>query len=287
MEQTILDAIKKLQVDLSSNINDLRKDLKDFSTHTEAKFEKHEEILNKHEVKLFNNEKEYRKKNLIISGIPESEKSMEELEELLLNFLNNTMKIQTVITEIDHVRRIGIKAQGKHRPIQVRLIAYRKIIKILTNRKNLQNTNYNIWEDLPKEIVSERKSLVPIMRKFRQQGQHAIIKYNKLYVDGKMLSQEEIAKDIKKRQLSEDMEEIAQKQKQAKQTGTIPKEQIAHKPKQARQTSAAFKENTTLNQTDSNNKQSMEPKENLRKFFQRAATNTILQKPELQEDNPI
>lgn len=205
--KAILDAIAKLNSDLNTSIKELREDLKSTNKNIEEKFKNHDSILDMHGAKISFQDKEYRKKNLLIHGIREGDNSYPTLENLVLDLLNNTLKVNTTITEIDHIRRLGPKAEGKIRPIQIRFLAYRKVIQILSNRKHLKNTNINIWEDLPKEIIEERRGLIPIMKKFRQNNQHAVIKYNKLYVDGKVFSKDESTipeQENKKRQLSDD-----------------------------------------------------------------------------------
>lgn len=55
------------------------------------------------------------------------------------------------------------------------------------------NTNHIMYKDLPKEVINERKALIPAMGKYRDQGKFAVLRYNKIYVHGIELTSEGIA----------------------------------------------------------------------------------------------
>ena len=49
---------------------------------------------------------------------------------------------------------------------------------------NLKDTHYGIGEQFPKEVNQRRKSLLPIMRKAREDGKYADLVADKLFIDG-------------------------------------------------------------------------------------------------------
>lgn len=203
----ILEAIQQLNFDLKTSIDQLREDFKQTTANNEDKFTKHETLITTHQKKLAEHEKEYRQRNVIIYGLNETEKNRRELEELVIQFFNITLKCTVNINEVDYITRIGPKVVNKTRPIKVRFLAYRKTLDVFASRGNLKNSNIKLHEDLPKDIIEERKELIPIMRRYREQGCFAIIKYNKLYVNGREVNKEDSkdhSTDNKKRQLSED-----------------------------------------------------------------------------------
>ena len=95
------------------------------------------------------------------------------------------MKITCSEIEIDFFKRIGYKQANKIRPVLVGLSTWSKKIKILKAGAKLKQLNMYVTEDFPKGIIEERKGLIPIMIQKRKEGHHAIIKYNKLFVDHK------------------------------------------------------------------------------------------------------
>lgn len=198
----------------------VRSDLDNYKKQFEQKFVTTAENLETHERKISQIEQQWkyqdklnREKNIIIFGIKEEEKSRNELENICLELLNKTLKIDTSIFEVDNLYRKGNKGQGKTRPILMKFTSRRKVIDILSNKKYLKETNIVISEDFPKEIIEERKQLIPLMKEFRKEGKHAIIKYDRLYVDGKLIEDATVKlmnqeKNDKKRQLSVEKEEL-------------------------------------------------------------------------------
>lgn len=141
-------------------------------------------------------DKEIRRKNIVIHGIEENEVETTQnhqavLVETVLQLINNELKTNLTIGEIDFIGRIGKKMPNKKRPIKVILTTQRKKMAILSARKQMENGSY-ITEDFPPQVIETRKQLTPLMLEFRKNGKHAIIKYNKLVVDGMEVSETEL-----------------------------------------------------------------------------------------------
>lgn len=124
-----------------------------------------------------------RKKNLIFFGIEENERGYNDLQEIILVIINQTMKIKCNKENIEEVRRIGKKQDdGKIRPTVVTLNTVGFKIDLLKNKKTLNNSPYYIKEDFPPEILEERKKLTTQLLEERNKGKKAFLKYNKLIV---------------------------------------------------------------------------------------------------------
>lgn len=194
VKQDLQDEIKKMEEKTHKKINELEKNQNEIKIQT-----------NEHENRISYLEKELRKRNVIVHGIKEVEENKLELENMIKDFMKQNMKINFELDEVDFMRRLGPKSNDrtKIRPIQIQLTTMRKRNEILANKKNLKNSTIYITEDLSKIEREERKKLIPIMEKFRNDGKHAIIKNNILFVDRKPLKNLEMYdKNDKKRQLS-------------------------------------------------------------------------------------
>ncbi|CAG9127916.1 unnamed protein product [Plutella xylostella] len=203
MEQNILDAISKLQIQFEEKLDDLENKIinsernvtSNINDNIDGKFNRlNDEIedLRKESVEQEKRidiiEKSIRMKNLVLFGVAEEERSYMELETLLIEIINSKLEIEVGKNEIEFVKRIG-KKTNKARPIVFGLTTLGKKIQILQNKKKLQGTNCYIKEDFPKKVQELRKSLQPLLEKEIEQGNRAIIKYDKLVVLGKQKRQ--------------------------------------------------------------------------------------------------
>lgn len=197
---SILAALREMKLELSatitSNVNshmdEKFKDLNQTISFTNKKIEKLESDIK-------NIKREIRKKNILIHGVPEEEKNYTELENIILNIFNVRMNLNFSNQDIDYARRIGKINPNKCRPILVSFIWYKKVIELLSHKKNLTNTKFAISEDFPPEVLETRKNLLPLINQLRSENKHAYIKYDKLMVNGKVYSNDEIREANKKR----------------------------------------------------------------------------------------
>lgn len=127
-------------------------------------------------------ERKIRKKNLIFFGIEEDERNYFDLQQNILNILKQKMGLNYNETNIEEVRRLGKKDDGKTRPIVVTLTTLGIKINILKNKKKLDNTPLYIKEDFPREILEERKKLSAQLKEERDKGHKAFLKYDKLII---------------------------------------------------------------------------------------------------------
>lgn len=122
-----------------------------------------------------------RERNVVIFGLRES--ASEEIYSLVMETLTTSLKIPLREDELDLVRRLGPRTgQERPRPVLVKLTTQRKKELILKEKRRLKNSQLYIAEDLPKEVVTVRKSLGPRLAEARSKGLRAFIRYDKLII---------------------------------------------------------------------------------------------------------
>lgn len=196
----VLSAIQNMKSELTTTITSK------INAHTDEKFNNlYSDIKNiktnveKNTSELNYIKRENRKKNLIFYGLDEEEANYNELELNILNILNLQLSLNFTSQDIDFARRLGKKESNKQRPILVTFLWYKKVIEILANKKKLANSKIAISEDFPEEVLARRKELLPIMKKLREESNHAYIKYDKLIVNGKLYTNAETLEEEQKR----------------------------------------------------------------------------------------
>ena len=124
------------------------------------------------------------------SRIPEKEDETASKSE---SILRNVMEVRLKLNKEDangisfeRVRRVGkpSTSEGKPRPIIAKFTFHRDKEFVLSKAKNLRGTDFGIARDFPKEIVDERRRLVPFLKDAKENGQVAKLIYDKLYING-------------------------------------------------------------------------------------------------------
>lgn len=149
--------------------------------------------------KIKNLEAISKKNNVIIHGIEEKENNNTELLTSVLEALNSSDNKQKGTEwdkwEVSKVERLGKKTEKKHRPIKITLTLEWRKIELLRNRKSYPK-NLKITEDFTKEILEERKALIPKLIEAREAGKYAILKQDKLIIKEKNEHQTEKRKRL-------------------------------------------------------------------------------------------
>lgn len=180
MEQ-LLEALQAMEEKITRNINDnidkkfecLQRELHNIRTTNEEQ-----------EKRISYIEKQMREKNLIFFGVPEGEKSYQELETIILQIINNNMKIDCRETDIEKVQRMGKKDKDakKIRPINVTFVRLGMKIKVLKCKKSLEGSDIYFKPDYPPKVLEIRKTLQEQVKKERNQGRQAVIRYDKIII---------------------------------------------------------------------------------------------------------
>lgn len=209
----ILEKLNGLQSSLDSNCEETRtirddvkkiiKSNKVMSTHV-SEIKKDNEKMKK-SIDIL--ERDKRRKNLLIRGIEEKDgETMKDIENTLLECFQNKMKLDIQLFEIDFIKKIKNPDKEKKRLLIVTLTTLRRKMEIIQNCKLLKDTQISIQEDFSKDVAQTRKTLYPIMKQMREQQKHAVIRYDKLYVDGQPWIPEETNNAKRKPSLSPNMD---------------------------------------------------------------------------------
>ncbi|CAG9131720.1 unnamed protein product [Plutella xylostella] len=195
---TLLIAINKIGTDLSLRLSNLEDKIESTETrittkinhNIDEKFGKLQEEVDllqskqlEQERRIDALERQLKRRNLIIFGIAEEEKSYHELEKIVLELLSGKLDVECTQSEIQEVKRIGIKKSGdKPRPILLTIASMGKKIEICQNKHKLQDTGSYIKEDYSKKVLEIRKSLQEDLKREIGNGNRAYLKYDKLIV---------------------------------------------------------------------------------------------------------
>ncbi|KAI5634268.1 hypothetical protein NE865_13025 [Phthorimaea operculella] len=154
-------------------------------------------------------DREIRANNLILHGIPETEKNTAELQKILLDTLNIISKKVNTETwdkwEFNKFYRLGKKIENKNRPILVSVTTNWRKFEILKNNKLFPDGIY-ATEDHPKEVLAKRRELAIKLKEELDKGNTAYIKYDRLVV-------KEATKEKRKRSPTKSPTETSQESK--------------------------------------------------------------------------
>ena len=173
-KQDILEMKEDIKCTIISSLNEKFENLEIKNEVLEKKIE---EQTNK--IKYF--EREFRRRNLILFGVEESEKTYDELEGIVINIISTYINITCDTSNIEAVRRLGKKGE-KIRPIVITFNTLGFKLKIQRNKKLLQDTSYYLKEDYPIDILIKRKELQVQLQKEKDAGNTAFIKYDKIII---------------------------------------------------------------------------------------------------------
>ena len=95
----------------------------------------------------------------------------EDTEQVLRDFLEKELGfLNARNVEIQRVHRVGKSRDEKPRPILARFLRYQDCEKILALGRRLHGTGYQMFRDLPSEIVDRRKPQIETLKLARRNG---------------------------------------------------------------------------------------------------------------------
>ena len=97
--------------------------------------------------------------------------------------------MDAMTVEFQRVHRLGKKKENEPRPILARFLRFKDCEKILSLGRRLKDSNYKMYQDLPREIVQRRKKQMPIFKKAKENKIPAAFSKaqpDKLFVRGKL-----------------------------------------------------------------------------------------------------
>ena len=192
-----LNSSKVAQAELDKTVKDLKESV-DFGhgriDQVELKAFKHDSALKEAkeapEKKYLYLEAYSRRENLKFAGIPESEGEGQEDTRCALEFLSNQLGFHhPEEIEFQCIHRIGKKGD-RPRMIIARFLRYADRERVMKNAFKLKETDFKIFEDLPKELFSLRKKYLPAFYEVKKAGKKAVFSKSepdKLFIDGKLI----------------------------------------------------------------------------------------------------
>lgn len=172
-----VDGVKKELTDLSLKYN---KEISDIRCRVDLLQKEHKVLKDRLEVA----EGLLKRNNLIVYGIVEEDEETDlEILSKIIDILKERLKINLSIKDFSNCFRLGVK-NNRSRPILVELLSQLHKRDILRHRSSLKGTNIFINEDLSTEARKERKILLEEVKRARPNNKKAILKGNKVLIDG-------------------------------------------------------------------------------------------------------
>jgi hypothetical protein len=88
------------------------------------------------------------------------------------------------------LRKLG-RSRG-NRPIFVKFTMFSKKLEVLKNKSKLAGSRIRVEQDYSREVREIRRELIPYLKVARSRGHKAVMKKDKLMVNGKTHSLEEL-----------------------------------------------------------------------------------------------
>ena len=130
-----------------------------------------------------------RRENIKFFNIPEARE--EDTEEVLRNFMERDLGYRNVRSvEIQRVHRLTTRRNSGTvpRPIIARLLRYKDVEEIFSLGRRLEESDIQMFRDLPLEIIKRRKDQMAVFKEARRQGMRAFLSKSqpdKLFINGK------------------------------------------------------------------------------------------------------
>ncbi|CAH0556561.1 unnamed protein product [Brassicogethes aeneus] len=201
----IFEVIKKIKEQNVNIQNDITA-IKIESTKQKERIEEFITKINKLEqdnqsiIKQLNVVESAIKNNNIIYGFKETNV---KLLDHVIDFFAKTVRVNITEKEINNIYRIG-KGEDKQKikPIFLQLVSNLKKQEIFGNVKNLKGFGISISNDLNPEERKKQKILYKELKKARIAKKEAFIKNNKLVIDGKVLTYEDLKVSFEKEKIT-------------------------------------------------------------------------------------
>lgn len=123
------------------------------------------------------------KKKIVLHGLEEySEETEDSMHSQAIDIFYEVLNVN-LEGYIEDIKRIGTNTD--HRPLEIELLSKRMASHILKNRQYFRNYNLTVTEYLDKNELNKRRELTKVLRFERKNGNHAVIRNNILYINGK------------------------------------------------------------------------------------------------------
>ncbi|XP_065642544.1 uncharacterized protein LOC136074167 [Hydra vulgaris] len=165
--------------EIKVSLNFQEEKAKDELIHIKTKYDNEILMLKKKSIDLENRS---RRNNLRIDGIKENpEENWSDCEKAVKDIFKTKLNILSEVV-VERAHRVGaVKDNKTPRSIVLKLLNYHDKNKILSSVNKLKGTGIYIKEDYPKETMLERKKLWEEVKRLRNEGKFAVIKFDKIY----------------------------------------------------------------------------------------------------------
>uniref|UniRef100_T1HTZ2 Uncharacterized protein n=1 Tax=Rhodnius prolixus TaxID=13249 RepID=T1HTZ2_RHOPR len=168
------DMNKQIQ-SLDLKVSNFQEQLNVFVNKIESLEAENKELNNEFKISkafLWGLRRENKANNLILYNVPNiNDSTSQELETKIMIFLQNVLKANVSLQDIDQIRKIGRKE------------AQRPVLKVLKLSGNLKGTKISISQDYLYEVRQVRKQLLPYLHKARNMNCRAFLRYDKLIIN--------------------------------------------------------------------------------------------------------
>ncbi|KAH9368948.1 hypothetical protein HPB48_001016 [Haemaphysalis longicornis] len=121
-----------------------------------------------------------RRSNLLFFGVTDSfNETWAQSESSVINVCSTNLQIEVAPTDIERAHRLGKFVAGKNRPIIVKFSHFKVKNAILSNAKNLKDTDFSISEDYSPNTRLARKNLLQFAN---SQKKSFKLRYDKLTI---------------------------------------------------------------------------------------------------------
>lgn len=186
MGEVTLENIKAL---LQAQSEELKVSFKSSFDAVNIHLHKHSKKIHQLENRCVQLERKIRKNNIVIFGLKVNQES---LAEDTIQQLNNLLDLRLNIGDINNVYRVSKNLKS---PILVEFLTYHKKLEVYKNKdklRSLKEVNVGIANDLCLEDRRDQKILRKTLRLCREKSIPARIKGNKIEIDGKWYSPQEL-----------------------------------------------------------------------------------------------
>ena len=160
-------------------------------TELTRKVQKHEEAVKETESKCLYLEAYSRRENIKFMNIEEGPPDQpEDTEEILRDFLGRELGyVDAQNVEFQRVHRTGKTKEGSPRPILARFLRYKDVQNFFSLGHRLKGSKFQMFRDLPTEIVKRRKVQMETFKTAKRRGIPAAFSQaqpDKLYIRGRL-----------------------------------------------------------------------------------------------------
>lgn len=212
----MMSFLNQLKDDMKSEMSKNRSQIKseiqssmaiNFQTEMQPVVEKintMEQKIEKNSTRINQLDREKREHNIIIYNLEgDKQETWEDLQLKVLTLVETKLGITCRNEEFARVKRIGQHTSGRIRPILIKFLRYNMKLVVLKNKTKLKGTQIKIDEDYPPDVQERRRTLWPELKRLREQGHIAHLKYDRIVMKDAM-------RNTQKRGLSESPEGYTQ-----------------------------------------------------------------------------